>query len=220
MTPLAEALAGGMESVPARGPVAVALSGGLDSWVLALLLRRRGTEVRGYTLRSDVPGYCEWGQTLALAERFAMPLEAIRVGPDAFTEALPRFLAVTRTPIYNLHPVSKLLLAEAFAARGVAVAVTGDAADQVFRCEAECDLLPLTQACFRHAGVGLCTPFLSAGVRALCVEPDSAKRPVRELAALLRIPAIPKRPTLHPGGYILDETRRMLEAAACAALRG
>ncbi|HEU0124332.1 MAG TPA: asparagine synthase-related protein [Bryobacteraceae bacterium] len=220
MTRLATALGKALETVPAQGPVAVALSGGLDSWVLALLLRERGTAVRGYTLRSDVAGYCEWPQTQALAGQFGMPLEAIRVGPGAFAEALPRFLAVTKTPIYNLHPVSKLLLAEALAQRGETMAVTGDGADQVFRCDRDCDLFPLTQACFLHAGVRLHTPFLSAAVRALCVEPDSEKRPVRELAALLGIPAIPKRPTLYPGGDILNETRKILEGMACAASRG
>ena len=95
--------------------------------------------------------------------------------------------------------------------------VTGDAADQVFRCETSCDLLPLTQSCFRHAGVELITPFLAPEVRALCVEPDPHKLPLRQLAASLGIPDIPKRPTLYPGDSILARTTEMIEAMTCAA---
>lgn len=219
MTPLADALMAAMEEVVARGPVPVALSGGLDSWVLALLLRRMGAEVRGYSLVSGVPGYCEWEQTRQLASVLALPVAPLELEAGAFEEALPRFLAVTRTPIYNLHPVSKLLLAEELARRGERFVVTGDAADQVFRCEAACDLLPLTQACFWHVGVTLLTPFLTEGVRSLCLVPDPDKRPLRELAELLGIPPIAKRPTMYPGGNILRETTERIEAMACAESR-
>lgn len=215
MSPLGNELQLVLQRVPAASPVPVALSGGLDSWVLALLLRQMGRDVAGYSLVSRVQGYCEWEQVRALAERFEIvttPLEA-----SDFEAALPRFLRITRTPIYNLHPVSKLLLAEGLAARGIDHIVTGDAADQVFRGETECDLLPLTQACFAHTGVGLITPFLGPEIRALCRIPDPDKLPLRELAAALGIPSIPKRPTLYPGGSLLTHTTRMLEALPCVA---
>lgn len=217
MSPLGQALTTVLVRLPAAEPVAVALSGGLDSWVLALLLRDAGYRVRGLSLVSRVPGYCEWEQVEALSRQFQLPVEPIEVVEDGFESALSRFLAVTQTPIYNLHPVSKLLLAEGAAARGVRSIVSGDAADQVFRCETDCDLLPLTQACFRYARVELHTPFLAPEVRGLCVAPDPDKRPLRELAAALGIPPIPKRPTLYPGGNVLARTARMLEALPCAA---
>jgi hypothetical protein len=218
MSPLGDALLAALSCLPAGAGIPVAVSGGLDSWVLALLLRRLGREVAGYTLVSRVQGYCEWEQTLSLAGQFDVPVHPIEVA--SFDAALPRFLTVTRTPIYNLHPVSKLLLAEALAARGIAHIVTGDAADQVFRCESDCDLLPLTQACFRHCQVELITPFLAPEVRALCTVPDPDKRPLRELAAALGIPPIPKRPTLYPGSHILTHSTQMLEALQCAASPG
>jgi asparagine synthase (glutamine-hydrolysing) len=215
MNTLGHALTTVLDRLPDTGEVAVAVSGGLDSWVLALLLRRMGRRVRGYTLVSNVAGYCEASQTAALAHSFGVALSAI---PSTdFEAALPRFLRVTQTPIYNLHPVSKLLLAEALAGRGVDRVVTGDAADQVFRCESDCDLLPLTQACFAHARVALLTPFLAPEVRALCVVPDPDKLPLRELATTLGIPPIAKRPTMFPGGSILERTTRMLEVHPCAA---
>lgn len=218
MSPLGEALLSALSRLRPGAPVPVAVSGGLDSWVLALLLRQMGRDVAGYTLVSHVEGYCEWEQTASIATHFDIPVHPLEVA--GFESALPRFLNVTRTPIYNLHPVSKLLLAEALAARGIAHIVTGDAADQVFRCESDCDLLPLTQACFRHCHVELVTPFLAPEVRELCTTPDPEKRPLRQLAAALGIPPIPKRPTYYPGSNILSQTMQMLEVLPCAASQG
>jgi asparagine synthase (glutamine-hydrolysing) len=191
---------------------AVAVSGGLDSWVLVRLLQELGRPVRGYTLATGIAGYCELERTQALAEQFAVPMTVFRA-PD-LEAALERFLRVTRTPIYNLHPVSKLLLAEGLRDAGVEAVMGGDAADQVFRGETTCDLLPLTQACFAYAGVRLHLPFQAVTVAA----PDPDKRALRELAAALGLPAIPKRPTLVPGPDILARTRQ--ELGLCAASPG
>jgi asparagine synthase (glutamine-hydrolysing) len=199
-----------LQALPATE--AVAVSGGLDSWVLVRLLQEMGRPARGYTLATGIAGYCELERTQALAERFAVPLTVFRA-PD-LEGALGRFLRVTRTPIYNLHPVSKLLLAEGLREAGVAEVMGGDAADQVFRGETNCDLLPLTQACFAYAGVRLHLPFQSVRVET----PDPNKRALRELAAELGLPAIPKQPTLVPGPDILARTRE--ELARCAASRG
>jgi PP-loop superfamily ATP-utilizing enzyme len=212
MNPLGQALLTILERLP-EAPVA--LSGGLDSWVLALLLRQLGRPVCGYSLVSGIPGYCEWEQVQVLARQFEVAVEPLPA--SGFEAALPRFLAITRTPVYNLHPVSKLLLAEALAARGIAAIYTGDGADQVFRLETGCDLRPLTEACFRHAGVELLSPYLEPEIRALCVTPDPDKLPLRALAASLGIPPIPKRPTYYPGASILQQTAQMLEASRCAA---
>lgn len=216
MSPLGQALTTVLNRLPAGQTIPVALSGGLDSWVLALLLRQAGYRVRGLTLVSNVPGYCESEQVRSLSRRFGVDVESIPA--TDFEAALPRFLSITKTPIYNMHPISKLLLAEAVAARGIPFLVTGDAADQVFRCETNCDLLPLTQACFRHVEVELITPFLAPEVRALCTEPDPNKLALRRLAATLGIPDIPKRPTLYPGESILARTTQMNEAMTCAVL--
>jgi asparagine synthase (glutamine-hydrolysing) len=190
---------------------AVAVSGGLDSWVLALLLRQLGRPVRAYTLATSIADYCELPRTTALAAQFQVPL-TVFAAPD-LEAALPRFLALTRTPIYNLHPVSKLLLAEALRDAGVPEIIGGDAADQVFRGETTCDLLPLTLACFAHAGVRLHLPFQAVSVPT----PDPDKQALRALAADLGLPPIAKKPTLVPGPSILNRTTE--ELARCAALR-
>ncbi len=195
---------------PPKGEVHVAVSGGIDSWLLAVLVRSLGHRVQAWYLETDVPGYCEREQTTCLSRALGIPYEPIRVAADDFLSALPDFIAITETPIYNLHPVSKLLLAKALRERGVSSIVTGDGADQVMRHEWDCDLLPLTRACFHAAGIGLVTPFLSAPVLQACDQPYPDKRPVRELAQRLGIPATPKHPTFFPPVELPMEPRTQL----------
>lgn len=199
-----------LQALPATE--AVAVSGGLDSWVLVRLMQESGRPVHGYTLATGIAGYCELERTRGLAEQFAVRLTVFRA-PD-LEAALGRFLRVTQTPIYNLHPVSKLLLAEGLRDAGVAEVMGGDAADQIFRGETTCDLLPLTQSCFKHAGVRLHLPFQAVTIH----QPDPDKLALRQLAAGLGLPAIPKQPTLVPGPNILARTRE--ELARCAASQG
>ncbi|TRY28299.1 hypothetical protein FOI67_17475, partial [Geobacillus sp. LEMMJ02] len=60
-------------------------------------------------------------------------VKIVRVNEADFVAALPRTTHAVEEPMFNLHPVAKLLLAEAMAADGVEVAITGDGADQVLR---------------------------------------------------------------------------------------
>jgi len=176
----------------------IAVSGGIDAWLLAALLHDEGRPVRGWYLESDVPGYCEKEQVMRMADALEVPCEFVQASAADFLQALPEFVATTESPIYNLHPVSKLLFARAVAARGVTTLISGDGADQVMGWDWHCDLLPLTLTCFQAAGVRLETPFLSEGVAALCWVPRATKEPVRELARRYGIPDVPKRPTLFP----------------------
>jgi Asparagine synthase len=184
------------------GEVAVAVSGGIDSWVLAALLKRLGYRVRGWYLESGVEGYCEREQVLRCQKALGIPCEHIRVSAADFVESAAEFVAVTETPIYNLHPVSKLLLARGLARNGVTSVVTGDGADQVMRRDWDCDLLPLTLTCFRAAGIRVIAPFLSERVVSWCTRPYLDKQPLRALGRLLGVPDAPKHPTLFPVGQV------------------
>jgi PP-loop superfamily ATP-utilizing enzyme len=192
---LAHALA---ESLAGAGEVAVAVSGGIDSWLLAAILKSEGYRVCGWYLESGVPGYCERDQVERSARILGIPCRYVRVTENDFLQAVPEFVAITETPIYNLHPVSKWLLANALRREGIDTVVTGDGADQVMRHEWDCDLLPMTLTCFQNAGVRLVAPFLAERVMAFCRRPYPDKRPVRELAQQLGVPMAAKHPTLFP----------------------
>jgi hypothetical protein len=172
----------------------VAVSGGIDSWTLAAMLKKRGHEVRAWYLESGVEGYCERTQVRMLADAVGIRCEPMHVTAADFVELLPEFVEITGMPIYNLHPVSKLLLAKGLAQRGVKCVVTGDGADQAMRHEWNCDLLPLTTSCFDAAGVQLICP--------LAVPPPGGpyrdKEPIRSLARSLGIPDVQKRGTYFP----------------------
>jgi hypothetical protein len=204
---LADALA---ESLPEIGEVDVAVSGGIDSWLLAAMLRALGYRVRGWYLESGIPGYCERDQVAHFSAILGVPCRYIRVTAKDFLAYLPEFLSVTETPIYNLHPVSKWLLAKALHREGISTLVTGDGADQVMRHEWDCDLLPLTLACFQGAGLRLITPFLAPPVIGFCRVPDPDKRPIRELARQLGVPSVPKHPTLFPAVDLPRHPRALL----------
>ncbi len=218
---LEEALLGEMSFERA----AVAVSGGIDSWVLAALLRANGCAVEGWYLESGVPGYCERERILRMAEAVGVECHAIRVTQEDFVAALPEFVKATESPIYGLHPVSKLLFARELTRRGVTRVITGDGADQVMRWDWECDLLPLTLTCFAAQGVRVVAPFLSEEFCAFAREPRPYKAPVRELARRLGVPDLEKSPAVFPEIRGLDVAARttgilmthLTERALCAA---
>ena len=197
--------------------VALALSGGLDSAVLLALLRSLGAhDVPAYILAAEIPGYGELAEALDSARRLGVTPIVVRVDAEAFTRALPRAMVHIEEPLYNLHPIAKLLLAEAMRRDGIEWAISGDGADQVLSRDHSADYLPFARALFSAAGVTLHAPFLDAAVVAhlLSYPPDPDKRCLRELAARYGVPsrlvAGPKRRMLTPPlplGGLLDEGR-------------
>ena len=178
--------------------VAVAVSGGVDCWLLAALLKLLGYKVCGWYLDTGIPGYCERAQVERSSQELGIECRYIRATAEDFVASLEPFTAVTQTPIYNLHPVSKWLLAKGLREHGITSLVTGDAADQVMRWEWDCDLLPLTIACCQGAGIRMVAPFMADDVIRFCRQPHPDKAPVRKLARRLGVPVVAKQPTLFP----------------------
>ena len=173
--------------------IGLALSGGLDSALLLALLQRMNalSKVKVYILVSNIPDYCERDAALELARAMDTPVTLIQVAERDFVLALPDTVRAIEEPVFNLHPVAKLLLAQAMARDGIGLAITGDGADQVLRRDQSANYLPLCNALFRAAGIGLSTPFLNPDVVAHVVSlpADPHQQCLRALGARLNLPA-------------------------------
>ena len=215
-TPLPELLTRACADIPA-GSVALALSGGVDSAVLAAVLAAalRGRVV-AYTLAPALPGYSEASEAQAIAEALGIPLRRIPATEQDFVAALPAVIRRCETPLYNLHPVSRHLLAEAVKADGFDVLITGDGADELFRGTRGADYLPIVGALTRAAGLIAVAPFLDPIVAEVPLDPD--KRALRTFAGELGVPETiawaPKAPRFAPP---MDLSRHR-DAARIAAL--
>jgi asparagine synthetase B (glutamine-hydrolysing) len=165
---LLSVLASVLEHALAVERTALALSGGLDSALLLGVVRRvLGKTVPVVSLCPLIPGYSERDRVLATARALDIAPQLLQVTESVLVEALPECVRLAEVPLYNLHPVSKLLLAQRLKELGFRQVITGDGADQAFAGAPGCDYLPIVGALFAGAGVGLCCPFLDERVLAL-----------------------------------------------------
>lgn len=181
--PLRDLLTAACAQLPA-GPAALALSGGVDSAVLAAILRDR---VVAYTLAPELPGYSEASEAQTIADQLGVTLRWVTVREDDYVTALPAAIRECECPLYNLHPVSRHLLARAVRADGFDVLISGDGADEVFRGSDGADYLPIVGSLTRAAGLVACAPFLDPTM-APWVAADPDKRALRSLACELGVP--------------------------------
>jgi hypothetical protein len=185
-------------------PLAVALSGGLDSALVLALARRHEPAIRAVVLDPKLEHYSEVEQARATAAALGVDAEVVEVSAGDLFRAIPDAIAAFEQPLYNLHPVAKLVLAREASRMGLRALVTGDGADQVMTRDVSEDYLPLVGAAFDACGVAVCTPFLADAVVAhlLAIPPDRDKRALRDVAAPLAIPRPlvdePKRSRLVP----------------------
>ena len=169
--------------------VAVALSGGLDS-AMVLGWARMCAEVTAYVLAPRMVGYSEVDAAVRTAQVLGAVVKIIEVDAADFRGALGAAVTAVEVPLYNAHPVAKLLLAQAMKADGVDVCLSGDGADHVMQRDRSANYLPLVHALFDVAGVELCSPFLDTDVVAhlLTLPPDRGKGVLREIAHTLGVP--------------------------------
>jgi asparagine synthase (glutamine-hydrolysing) len=166
-----------------RRPV-VALGGGVDAPLAVLAARRAGATVTE-ALHLAIPGssYDESREARELAAALGLVLHEVTVSIADLARELPHAVALAETPLYNLHPVSRALLARAALARGYDALITGDGADQAARGAAEAaDYVPIVAAITRGSGLGLASPFLDdAVVEHLVYAREPGKMGLREL---------------------------------------
>lgn len=172
---------------------ALALSGGIDSALLLSLLTSidtwNGTAfILAPTLHGDTGTYNELAPALATASKFGIDVAIKEVTDADFIAALPEAVALAEVPFYNMHPVSKYLLAKTMKETGVTACITGDGADQLFAGSGGEDYLHIVNAIFTGLHVNLICPFLDESVVRQSMIPDPTKSALRSLAEILGVP--------------------------------
>lgn len=129
-------------------PLAVALSGGLDSAVVLALVMELEPDVTPLVLAPRIADYSEISAAQETAHALNATARVFEVTAEELVAATPAAIAAFEAPLYNLHPVSKWLLATRARDAGFAAVISGDGADQVFTRDVSADYLPLTSAAF------------------------------------------------------------------------
>jgi asparagine synthase (glutamine-hydrolysing) len=191
------------EQVPRHRKCALALSGGLDSAiVLAFTKNVLNLDIPVFTVATDMQDYCELEATRRTARHFGVDLTVLHASEADFIDMLPDVIGSAEVPLYNLHPVSKMILCRKVREKGFDCVLTGDAADQAFAGAPAGNYLPIVGAIMRHEKMGYFSPFFDEHVVAYGqTVTDSNKTALRELAKTL-VPDFllnqPKTPRLAP----------------------
>ena len=119
-----------VEDLPS-GPVAVFLSGGLDSSVTAALLARAGVTVRAYTLDFGECAFSELPFAERVAEALSIPLVKVPATPRRIRDAITATAEALDVPFGDGVTAPLFLLGEA-ASRDATVVFNGEGGDQLF----------------------------------------------------------------------------------------
>lgn len=114
-------------------PVAAYLSGGLDSAIIATILRRQSSgPPRTFSLTFDDAEFDEERHQLAMAAHLGSNHTSVRVGRADIASGFPRTIWQTESPIVRTAPTPMMLLSGHVHAAGAKVVLTGEGADEVF----------------------------------------------------------------------------------------
>jgi asparagine synthase (glutamine-hydrolysing) len=114
-------------------PVGVALSGGLDSGVIAAIAARRREGVAAFTV--GYPGardFDERAQASALARALGIEWHSAELSTDEFAASFPGLVAAGDEPIADVAAYGHFAVARLAAGHGVRVLLTGIGGDELF----------------------------------------------------------------------------------------
>lgn len=112
-------------------PVGAYLSGGLDSSVLATLIRANGIAPETYSIRFDDQQLDEGAHQQRMVEHLGVQHHQVQCSEAMIGREFPRAIWHTETPVLRTAPVPMMLLSGLVHARGAKVVLTGEGADEV-----------------------------------------------------------------------------------------
>jgi asparagine synthase (glutamine-hydrolysing) len=111
-------------------PIALFLSGGIDSSLVAESACRQGRLDTAYCVDFEEPRFSEWRGAAQVARRLGLRLERVPVGP-AILDAFDRIVAKADDPLADSSALPMWALSQAVA-RDFKVAISGDGGDELF----------------------------------------------------------------------------------------
>ncbi|MBS2036319.1 asparagine synthase (glutamine-hydrolyzing) [bacterium] len=125
-------LAGAVEErLPEDLPVALQLSGGIDSAAVVALAARRRSDLRAFTVSFDQESHDEFGLAAEVARRCGVSLERIDLNERRLLELLPEAVVASEGLAVNAHLAAKYALDRAIREAGFKVVLTGEGSDEV-----------------------------------------------------------------------------------------
>jgi asparagine synthase (glutamine-hydrolysing) len=113
-------------------PVGAYLSGGLDSTLIASLIREAGVaRLRTFSVRFDEPDLDEGRYQQAVANALGTEHEQLRCTAADIARVFPAVIRHTEQPVLRTAPAPMYLLAELVHRRGFKVVLTGEGADEM-----------------------------------------------------------------------------------------
>lgn len=114
-------------------PVAVYLSGGLDSSAIASLARRvSGERLKGFAVGFTDTRFDESEYQDRIAAELGIELHRITVGPRDIGQLFPEVIQLCEKPLLRTAPAPMLALSNLVRSHGIKVVLTGEGADEIF----------------------------------------------------------------------------------------
>ena len=113
--------------------VGIALSGGLDSAVIAALARRARSNISAFTVGyPGRPPFDERREAQQLADRLGIPFVSAELRTDQFAAFFPELVSAMDEPISDVAAYGHFAVAQLAASQGVKVLLTGIGGDELF----------------------------------------------------------------------------------------
>lgn len=114
-------------------PVAVYVSGGLDSSAIAALARKAsGARLRGFGIGFTDPRFDESPHQDRIAGALGVELDRISIAPPDIAELFPEVVSLAEKPLLRTAPAPMLALSDLVHRHGFKVVLTGEGADELF----------------------------------------------------------------------------------------
>lgn len=120
------------ERVPKYFPIALALSSGIDSSLLALLMKRMEIPFKPFSITFVGSVYSEQTEIKKFGDKHSLNPHYVSISPGKLREAFKDSVLFAEAILINPHAAAKLILNREIVKQGYRACFTGDGADELF----------------------------------------------------------------------------------------